>query len=50
MRPLVGGATAAEGFVEVCMDGRFVPVDQRSTTVVEASVICRQLGLGSGMT
>lgn len=46
--PLVGGSTASEGYVQVCMGGRFTAVSLETTTVVEANVICRQLGLGSG--
>lgn len=49
VRPLVGGSTTSEGFVEVCIGGRFTAIGLDTTTVVEANVICRQLGLGSGM-
>lgn len=46
--PLIGGSTAREGFVEVCVGGVFLPVSLRSFTVTEANVLCRQLNLGTG--
>ncbi len=48
VRPLIGGTTAAEGLVEVCAGGTFSLVDLNSVTITEASVLCRQLNLGSG--
>lgn len=46
--PLIGGSTAREGFVEVCVGGVFLPVSLRSFTIAEANVLCRQLNLGTG--
>lgn len=48
IRPLVGGASSREGLVEVCAGGRFLPVAMDNFTITEASVMCRQLELGSG--
>ena len=47
--PLVGGSMEGEGFVQVCLGGRYLPLATVTTTVLEANVICRQLGLGTGM-
>ena len=49
--PLLGGADEMEGLIEVCVGGSFQPVilDNGRFSVREATAICRQLGLGSGM-
>ena len=49
IRPLIGGASPNEGVVEVCSNGLFRPVSLSSFTVAEASVVCRQLNLSTGM-
>ena len=57
LRPLVGGASDTEGIVEVCFNGIFRPLhlefrgedSNNMATIREASVICKQLGLGNGM-
>ena len=48
--PLLGGASESEGLVEVCVDGNYLPVslDNGRFSVREATVICKQLGLGNG--
>ncbi len=48
IRPLIGGNSPQEGVVEVCLNGIFHRVVLSSVTVREASVMCRQLQLGSG--
>ena len=49
-RPLLGGASEKEGIVEVCVEGNYLPVslDNGRFSVREATVICKQLGLGNG--
>ena len=49
-RPLLGGASEREGIVEVCVDGNYllVSLDNGRFSVREATVICKQLGLGNG--
>ena len=48
--PLLGGASESEGLVEVCVEGNYLPVslDNGRFSVREATVICKQLGLGNG--
>ena len=48
--PLLGGASESEGLVEACVDGKYFPVslDNGRFSVREATVICKQLGLGNG--
>lgn len=46
--PLIGGSSPREGFVEVCTDAGYLPVDIRTFTIREANVLCRQMNLGSG--
>ena len=50
--PLLGGASKSEGLVEVCVNGTYIPVslDNGRFSVREATVICRELGLGNGKT
>ena len=49
-RSLLGGASKREGIVEVCVDGNYLPgsLDNGRFSVREATVICKQLGLGNG--
>ena len=48
--PLLGGAVISEGLVEVCINGTYYPVslDSGRFSVREATVICKELGLGNG--
>ena len=48
--PLLGGVADTEGLVEVCVNGTYyiVSLDNGRFSVREASVICKQLGLGNG--
>ena len=48
--PLLGGGSEREGIVEICVDGNYLPVslDNGRFSVREATVICKQLGLGNG--
>ena len=48
--PLLGRQSETEGLVEVCVNGTFLPVSLNNGefTVTEASVICRDLGVGNG--
>lgn len=48
--PLLGGASKSEGLVEVCVGSTYLPVslDNGRFSVREATVICKQLGLGNG--
>ncbi len=48
VRPLIGGSMATEGYMEVCVGGRFLAVSLDTFSVAEANVLCRQLNLGSG--
>ena len=48
VRPLIGGAATTEGFVEVCVGGRYLAVSPDAFTIAEANVLCRQLNLGTG--
>ena len=47
---LIGGLSTSEGLVEVCVDGTYLPVslDNGRFSVAEATVICRELGIGNG--
>ena len=49
--PLLGGASESEGLVEVCVNGTYLPVslDNGRFSVREATVICKQLQLGNGL-
>ena len=47
--PLVGGASSQQGFVQICVGGNYHPVTMTTFNVEEAAVICRTMGLGSGM-
>lgn len=49
--PLLGGASKAEGMVEVCVNGTYLPVslDNGRFSVREATAICNQLNLGNGL-
>lgn len=49
-RPLFGRQSRSEGLVEVCVDGTYLPVslDDGRFSVAEATVICRDLGVGNG--
>ena len=49
VRPLFGGAAASQGNVEVCFNGVYHLVSRDNFTISDASVICRQLGLETGM-
>ena len=48
--PLLGGVVNTEGLVEVCINGTYytVSLDNGRFSVREATVICKQLGLGNG--
>ena len=48
--PLLGGVVDTEGLVEVCINGTYysVSLDNGRFSVREATVICKQLGLGNG--
>ena len=48
--PLLGGVADTEGLVEVCVNGTYytVSLDTGRFSVREATVICKQLGLGNG--
>ena len=48
---LLGGASKAEGIVEVCFNGTYLPVslDNGRFSVREATAICNQLNLGNGL-
>lgn len=48
--PLLGGTSESEGLVEVCINGSYYPVslDSGGFSVREATIICKQLKLGSG--
>ena len=50
LSPLTGGASEAEGQIQVCVDGIYYPValDNGRFSVREATVICSQLDLGNG--
>ena len=41
---LVGGQSQSEGRVEMCLDGRWGTVSDDFWSVIDATVICRQLG------
>ena len=45
LSPLLGGASADEGVVEVCVNGIYLPVslDNGNFSTREASIICKQL-------
>ena len=45
---LIGGVFPHEGFVEVCTDKGYLPVHVKAFSIREASVLCRQMNLGSG--
>ena len=47
---LIGGRSTSEGLVEVCVDDTYLPVslDDGRFSVAEATVICRELGIGNG--
>ena len=49
--PLLGGASKSDGLMEMCVDGSYLPVslDNGRFSVREATVICKQLGLGNGI-
>lgn len=44
---LVGGANSSEGRVEICRNNDFGTVCAQMWDAVDASVVCRQLGLAS---
>ena len=46
---LIGGATSAEGLLETCFNGVYQPVNAEEFTVLEASTVCRQLGIATGV-
>ena len=46
---LIGGATSAEGLLETCFNGVYRPVNAEEFTVLEASTVCRQLGIATGV-
>lgn len=48
IRPLLGGNSPQEGLVEVCHNGRFHRIPANAISIHEATVICRQLEVGSG--
>ena len=45
---LVGGVREREGAVRVCMNGNRVPVSATGLSILEASLLCRESGLGQG--
>ncbi len=45
---LVGGVREGEGAVRVCVDGNSVPVSFEGSTILGASLLCRESGLGQG--
>ena len=48
---LTGGTTAMDGQVDVCFEGTYSPVcNSGDWSVLEASVVCRQLGFSTGQT
>ena len=48
---LTGGTTAMDGQVDVCFEGTYSPVcNNGEWSVLEASVVCRQLGFSAGQT
>lgn len=45
---LVGGFTDNVGIARVCVNGTYLPLSMLNLTVVEATVLCRELGAGQG--
>ncbi len=46
---LVGGVLSeTEGAVRMCMDGNYVPVSIEGLSILEATLLCRQAGMGQG--
>ena len=45
---LVVGVTSAEGAVRVCIDNGYIPLSTLGLSVLEASLICQQLGFAQG--
>ncbi len=43
-----GGIREGEGAVRVCVDGNSVPVSINGLSILEASLLCRESGLGQG--
>ena len=50
--PLLNDSAVSEGLVDVCVNGTYFPIslDNGRFSVREATVLCKQLGLGDGKT
>ena len=46
---LIAGATSADGLLETCFNGVYQPVNARVFTELEASTVCRQLEINTGI-
>ena len=46
---LIGGASDSEGLVQLCINGTYTILCRDGWDTRDASVVCRQLGLPTGM-